>query len=220
MAVSLVGTGPLGTGTSGAAFTPSWGSLPRTAGDLLVTWGFCSGASGITGVAGWQNSGVGNVNQKAMAWKVAAGGDAAPTWGALSGGTWTAITAEFAGCNTITDPSDSRWNSQTIGASTIVATDSHPPFQPGELVISTGGLHYSALASRTLSESFNNGGVDNNVGNNNSAPSALNHYTFGWAIMSADSANGQATLTFTGTPASGAMVVVSFLPAAGDWGVG
>lgn len=211
MAYALVGTGPVGSGVSGAAFTPGLGTLPRTAGHLLVSWAFLSNATTLLGPAGWTftNGGPSGVFDASVAWKVAAGGDAAPTWPAAAGGVWTAGVGEFSGNSTVADPSDRRFGSSTLGAGSMTATDTQLALLAGELIVSVGGLHYTASAARTLTQSYNQGAGDNNLDNNNGT-AALNHRTFDWGIMTVNNADPSATLAFTGTPGSGHLTVVTF----------
>jgi hypothetical protein len=206
MAIALVGVGTLGVGGAGAAFTPSWGALTRVAGDLLVGWAASTpGAGSLIPPTGWtigvfQNTTVGSVTiASTIVYKIATGGDVAPTFSAVAGNTWTVLLGEFSGTSR-TNVADHAGGTTIITASPITSSASGIDSNVGELILSINNMHGTTLITRTLTNSFNNGASNNNVANNNTA-SVDNHYSFDWGITTTQPLNtlDADSCTYTGT---------------------
>jgi hypothetical protein len=188
MTIALVGTA--GTPVLGAyqgAISPPWGSgESRTAGNLLICWhtGF-EQITYPTTPAGWsiaahaQLSGGGNVS---LFYKVAAGGDAAPTFGSLGSQTQAAGLSEFSGLSST--PLDQSGAARTT-TSPIVKTLDSADVASGELVIAIGCLYYPASASLISSHTFNNGVSPTYI--HNDATSTQCHYRFAYGLTTGNS---------------------------------
>lgn len=216
MAYAIVGTiGAVSQGTSGAAVTPSWGtSENRTANNLLLCWVAVTGVATLpTTPSGW-SIGVqkaGTSVSSTVYYKIAAGSDAAPTIAAITSGVIAAQLAEFSG-NTITSPLDQS-GSAAGTTSPQTATAGAKSKTGTELIVSAAGAFYSAAATKTFSETYNNGGSPTRT--QNSGTSTANHYDFAYGTGTGNASSQNHAFTYTTTSITGeANAVATFLVAA------
>ena len=205
MAYALVGAvGAVTTGTLNNAITPAWGTgANRTAGDLLICWCYQSGSAGnIATPSGWsvaiQSSTVGGpcVN---IFYKIAAGGDAAPTLGGLTGSVLSGQLAEFSG-NLATSPLD-QTGSNAASSNPITADTGVVDTQVGELLLFGGTASLSPTGVSSLSFTSNNASSITAAGSNNGV-STTPHWAFAYAL--ATTSNSVST-TVTETAAGGSI---------------
>lgn len=216
MGYALVGTiGAVSVGSSGAAVTPAWGaSESRTAGNLLILQVAGDGSTTLPAApAGWSIAKqiAGGSNTSSIFYKIAAGSDAAPTVAAISSDVLSCRLAEFSG-NASSSPLDQ--TGSAIATSTPqTPTTGGVDAALGELVIVTGNARYTLAATKTLSNTLNNGATSNNV--NNNSTSTISHYDMCWGITTGNSAADASTFAFTTSHITAvAVVIASFkLPA-------
>ena len=232
MAPALVG-GPLlaPTGAYQTTFTPSWPSgSGRTAGNLLVCW--CVTGTVATGSplpatpAGWTRAGYlteadtqGGAYLAATAilyYKVAAGGDTAPSF-TVGTNVWVgAGLAEFSDAGTTVDQIGSAGGAYVDDSvpSPITPTAPDADANSSELVLYVGALNFSTPAGDvTTADTINN--CDSLVGVNTDAQSTWLHRCWGYGVTTADStadsnSYSYAHTAFLSTLWSAAGLVVSF----------
>lgn len=203
MTFSLVGSlGAYGSGT------PAWGTgESRTAGNLLICWvNFTVHSAQPTISSGWSTAatitfGTPMFGGATVFYKVATGGDAAPTLTVgASGQVLNGQLGEFSpgGSGTI---SIDQTGTSTGTTSPLVTTAGGVDVAIGELVVWATSIAYSAAATKTISSSLNNGTA---VDLNDSATSTASHYANGYAITTAHSSADAETGTFTTTSIQGA----------------
>ena len=210
MGYALVGTiGTVSVGAAGAAVTPAWGaSESRTANNLLILQVAGDGSTTLPAApAGWSiaKQVAGGSNSSSIFYKIAAGSDAAPTVAGISSDVLSCRLAEFSG-NATTSPVD-----QT-GSATATSTPQTPTCgavdaAAGELVLVTGNARYSLAATKTLSNTLNNGATSNNA--NNNSTSTVSHYDMCWGITTGNSAADASTFAFTSNRISAVAVVIA-----------
>lgn len=194
MAYALVGT--IGAASQGAAVntavTPAYGQTP-TAGNLLICFVAITGSSVLpTTPSGWSIAIQSNNNSCSshLFFKIAAGGDTAPTISAIVTGMGAAQLAEFSGNGTTKDKAGAGGSATSpiaLGLGTA-STES------GELLVVTGADFRSA--ARTPNDTWtSNHGTITQAGNNNGA-SSVNHYSFGYCLATTSN-SGQDTATMT-----------------------
>ncbi|HET6869154.1 MAG TPA: hypothetical protein VFH80_24800 [Solirubrobacteraceae bacterium] len=208
---ALVSLGVVTTGSQGASVTPSFGQTP-TANDLLVLW--VQGDDGGTRPAtpsGWSSAGTQDypgAGEVGLFYRVAAGGDAAPTVAAAPNTTWSAELGEFSGIAT-SGPLDETGGAG-YGNSPLLATAAATDAAPGELVVYAGGATASPAEAYTLSMSLNNGAAAHDT--TNTGVSA-DHYLTGYGVTTGNSSADSASMTFDAYSGNGVDVLASFKPA-------
>lgn len=191
---ALVGSaGTVSVGASGASVTPAYGQSP-TALNLLVLWTAVQTGSGAASVpatpSGWTlgEFAVGVAGAAVVVfWKIAVGGDSAPTVAGLASSIISARLAEFSG-NSLT-PADTGGVGAGTGATLIVTAD-HYDQQGGDLVISGFSESYSVAGTKTLTVAGNNGQSLTTV--TSAGSSTVAHYVFSY------STTGNTSSTYTG----------------------
>lgn len=188
---AIVGTiGVVSQGAAGAAVTPAWGTgESRTAGNLLICFWSTAGATGTGTIpSGWSQptTAGGTSCICGIYYKIAAGGDAAPTLSAVVSGVRAAQLAEFSG-NAASGPLD---RSATAASTTspVTATAGVADLAASELLLLTSADFRSA--ARTPNDTLtSNHGTITQAGNNNGV-SSVNHYSFGYCLATTSNSGG------------------------------
>lgn len=208
MAYALVGSlGTPAVGSVDTAFTPAYGQSP-TAGNLLICWyvGFGSTTAPTTPTGWGFLSSSGTAVRVGLFYKIATGGDAAPTITAEGSTQFIAMLGEFQG-NFATQASILDKNGVASGtAATETATASGDDASIGELIILAGLARYSSANTVTIQNVLNNGTSSET---NNGSTSTDNHFSFGWAIGTSRTVadtNSWSTSTATNLTASMSLV--------------
>lgn len=206
MAIALVGTaGVSSQSTAGGDLTPAWGTgESRTAGNLLVclvadTSNAGSGAPATP--SGWTlaKQANGGNSDALIFYKVAAGSDAAPTL--THTGTLGLIAAqllEFSGADGTVDKTSVGLTDQTTSPGVVAMTAADT--QSGDLVVYSYAIAYTTAATKTFTDTLNNGQVVHK--DDNAGTSTVNHYHFNWSITTGNSAADQDSLAVTTTKLS------------------
>lgn len=218
MAIALVGTaGASSQSTAGGDLTPSWdASENRTAGNLLIC-AFTQSTTGGSGIpttpSGWSRTalGTGSADDGAVYYKVAAGSDAAPIFTHTGGtGKMAAQLLEFSGAAGTVDKSGVNVD---VLSSPCAVNLSAADTQSGDLVIWSFNIVYTTAATKTFTDTLNNGQTGHVA--DNAGVSTIDHYHFVWAITTGNSAADQDSLAVTTTKLSTITGVgASFNPAA------
>lgn len=164
---TLVGSpGSVAASSSGGALsTLAFGSgESRTAGNLLVCWLSTTGGGPASAPSGWSQATEGTqsltTGYTQIFYRQATGGDAAPTFSAISGAVQTGQLAEFnpsvAGA-VVVDQTAAQLNSTT--ATPLVLTASAANQSTGELVVAAFQDVVSRAATDSVTNTFNNGGT-------------------------------------------------------------
>lgn len=203
MAYTLIGAGAFSgaggaAGTINTAYTPAWGSGSRTANNLLVcaVAGTQGGQTPAT-PSGWTLavSSTGTTSKAIIFYKIAAGGDAAPTLAASATMVWLGMLFEFSG-NATSLPSDKNGGTN-VTTSPVVATASAADTAAGELVVAVGAAFYSTAATKTLGFTLNNGATASD--SDNDATSTVNHGCATYGVTTGNAAADTASMAFTTT---------------------
>jgi hypothetical protein len=213
MAYALVGTiGAVSVGSASSSVTPAWGtSETRVAGNLLVCWANGYGHSTPLVIpGGWiQATAIGSgpgFAASTLLFRIATGGDTAPTLVPASGQSLTTRLAEFSGGPT-QDPLDTVGSSAAGTSGTNTVTCGAKDVAAGELVCYAALMAYSAAAIKTISSAMNNGATDTGV--TDAAVSTSNHYAFGFGITTGNTGADTETLTYTATSINGVAIVAA-----------
>lgn len=196
MAYGVVSAGTVSTAAGNV--TPAFGAT-TTAGNLLICFASVSGsstASVTTATGGWTKS-VGSgtsgspVTAAGIFHKIAAGSDGAPTITAASApiSLCAAVLVEFSG-NAAASPLDRFAGPNPTATSPVVATCAAADEAAGELICSASMWTLTMSGTNTITDSFNNGGTSNDVGNNDSS-STTTHYKFSYAITTGNASADQ-----------------------------
>lgn len=214
MAYALVSLGSVVQSTIGGSITTlAFGQSP-TAGNHLICWWSGDGSNSFPSVpSGWTNGKLqsGSACAGGFFYKLAAGGDTAPTFATKGSDVQTALLAEFSGNQ---NPIVLGHNPGTSGTSSpITASAGAADTSATCLYIATGTVFYStSTATNTLTLSFNNGAsaVSTTNGGTN-----VDQYAFAYGFATSDASAISIMNTFTATnTVTGAMVGgASFLPA-------
>jgi len=209
MAAALVGSiGAVSQGAAGAAVTPAWGAgANRTAGNMLICSVTVTAVATLPATpAGWTlgSNRLGTSCAAAIYYKVATGGDAAPTLAAVTSGVISAQLQEVSGLTTASPASD-RGSTQAGTTTPIVATNSTADLQSGEWIVAAAGVRYSQAATKTTSHTINNA-TDTEVSND--ATSSRDHYNFTRGVTTANASPDSDSFAFTATQITGAVVVL------------
>lgn len=208
--VGSAGTAVVGT-SGGAISTLAFGTgESRTAGNLLICWAVGGGVSTLpTTPSGWSSAlGLAGTScSAAVFYKIAAGGDAAPSFGAVTSQTWVAQVAEFSG-NASSAPADTNGGTSTPGTGTMTAVNQAIDAQSGELDTFCAVAFYSTTTTRTLTSALNNGATATLTGNNSGASAAV-FYSFGYGVPTGNSAVDAYTFTTTTTKLTGAVAMLA-----------
>jgi len=209
----LVGSvGAVTTGSAvNTAITPAWGAgSSQTVGNLLVL--VVAGNEVNTKPStpsGWSAAQQTNSSGPCSAsifYKIAAGGDAAPTVAAVASTIWSGQLMEFSGIdqNTILDQTGFA-NSST--GSSITCSNTSADVTGGELVISAGAVHYSAAATKTLTDAWNNDTAFTSTTNNST--STKDHYSFSYGFNTGNTSADTDTFSYTSTNRNGVAIVTA-----------
>lgn len=216
MAIALVKLGTATTGTT--SVSPTFGQA-TAAGDLLVAWLSAPGGAAAPGApSGWSTGKVQldslNNRYSCIFYKANSGAsETAPTFTDGAATFMAAALGEFSGADTLA-PLD-----QSAGAngltSTQVLTAASADAASGDLVIACDGFAYSMAATKTTSDTFNNGATATDVGNNDGTSSAT-HYRMSYGITTSNASADTNTVAFTITNVTAThMALASFtVPAA------
>lgn len=222
MAIAPVGTASTASqGASGAAVTPAWGAnQPRTVGNLLICNVTVTGVATLpTTPSGWSIKGqvAGTSCSATVYYKVAAGGDAAPTINAITSGVIAALCQEYRGADLT--PADQ--SGTAVGTtSPITATAGGADAAVGDLLIATGADFRSVARSPNDTWSSNHVTAPTNTGSNNGV-SSVNHYSFCYGLTNSNSGADTAVMTIsTTTSLTGAAVAFATFKAAAFSGTG
>lgn len=152
--------GPAGAFTSnvGASINPPYGQTP-VAGDLLIAWACCSSSNAITGPADWTLA-VSNFPSSPMCaifYKIAAGGDATPTFASVGGADFFAQVVEFSGASGA--PLDQTGTAINNSGGSIPQTVSAAAADvlTGNLVVLCARYTLTGFGTATFADSFNVG---------------------------------------------------------------
>jgi len=206
MAYALVGTiGTVATGTN-TTVNPTFGTGEnRTANNLLIAWIAIDNSTTLPGTpATWTRaiSRTGTSTAVAVDYKIASGGDAAPSY--TSAATIAVQLAEFSG-NRTTGVEDQEGTAAGT-TSPQTATTAGADTALGELVISAATSFYSMSATKTTSHTFNNGASDTETSND--ATSTASHYNFAYGITTSNAAADSDAYAFTTTNITGSAVAI------------
>ncbi len=207
-APALVSRGAVDTGSSGAAITPAYGQTPA-ANDLLVFFVQGTGSTVPTAPSGWSTAvtaAKGGGGTVGIFYKVAAGGDSAPTEAARSNNTWTGQLAEYSGTAT-SSPLD-QVGSVATGTSPMVATDAAADAASGEVVVYVGSNTINKAATASMAATLNNGVTAHDVSNNRT--SSTNHHLFGYGFTTGNSAADRISTPIDSSSGNGAGAIASF----------
>jgi len=199
MAFALVGSyGTPSQGAAAAAVTPAYGAgSSRTAGNLLVLRFAVTGTTTApTVTAGWTpaGSGSGNSCYVAIYYKIAAGGDAAPTVNGVASGVIAAQLAEYSGQVTSGDVRESGGSSTQSTTSPVTANNTAVDAGSKNLLLMVAADKRST--ARASNDTWtSNRGTPTLTGSNNGV-SSTEHYSFA-DILSTDSNNNVDTSTLT-----------------------
>lgn len=210
---SLVGTaGSATVGSLGAAVTASYGAgETRAANNLLVCWVDGFNHSNLpTTPSGWsiaEQDGVGSpiFGSSTIFYKIATGGDAAPTIALVSGEVWIVRLAEFQG-NAHTTPLDQI--GLASGSSPRTATLASTDAAAKELVVSAAAIIPTTSTTVTSSTAMNNGATATTISNDGSSTGT--HYSFSYGITTGNAGADTSTVTSTGTLSGIVVVAASF----------
>lgn len=209
MGYALVGSrGAVKVGTSGGSCSPVYPQTP-TANNLLEMRVAVAGSATLPGApTGW-SAGIQKAGTSCSAssfFKVAAGGDASPTIAAITSGVISAQICEWSG-NATSSPKDQTGSAAGTTA-TLTVTAGAADAASGELAICVNSAFYSTAATKTLSDSLNNGTV---TSTQNNATSTADHYCFSDAITTSNaSADSNTASQTTNRLTGGAAVLISF----------
>jgi hypothetical protein len=215
VAFALVGSvGATSVGAVNTAVTPAYGAgSSRTAGNLLICYISVTGIAAGPNIGTWSqgvNSGTtGTSCGGNIFYKIAAGGDAAPTISAIAGGVISAHLEEWSG----NAPSPVR--DRNIGAasttSPVTATMAGADAAAGELVAMAGADFRSVARTPADTWTSNNGTPVLRASNN--GVSSVHHYSHATLVTTSNSAADTAVMTTSLTTSLTGMWVgaVSFL---------
>jgi len=212
----LAGTsaGAATQGAASASVTPTWGiNSNRIAGNLLI----CTVSVNVVATlpatpAGWTlaNSVAGTSTSAAIFYKIATGGDSAPTIAGISTGIIAARLAEYSGGSaaSILDKTGSAASGITTPRT---ATSTAPNANSaGELIVTSSSLYYAGAATKTLTDSINNA---TKITSNNAATSTRSHFDFSYGFSTSNASADSNSFAFTTTNITGtASVIASFKP--------
>jgi hypothetical protein len=214
MAYALVGTiGASIQGSMSSSVNPQWGSgESRTKGNLLICWAVAEGLALLPSQpSGWSTA-VSRIGLSASAiiyYKIATGGDAAPTVPAVIGGVISAQVGEFSGNTSNSDPVGKTGTSATL-VSPAVTTTSAVDDTVDHLFVAANATYYSFPKTNTSTDTLNNAVA---VSTNNDSTSTYYHYDFCYGITTSNSSADSDSYSFSGTWMLGAAgVVASFSP--------
>lgn len=208
MAYALVGSlGAVVQSTSGGSITTlAYGQTP-TANNLLILWIACAASANTPGTpSGWTSwsTGTGISCGCAILYKVAAGGDSAPTISAITSSVQSAMLGEFSG-NDHSNPQDQAGGAS--GTTTPISGNTGVVDQAaGGLVITCSSAFYSSSSgTKTTSDSLNNGATAHTTTNTGTS---VNHYDFCWGITTSNASADSESLTVTTTHLTGCVMAL------------
>lgn len=192
------------TGAAGAASNPSWsGTQPRNIGDLLLC--LVSGTGAVTQPtvpANWSGVTVAGASGSCgVMWKIATGADVAPSIALASGVTWNATLLEFLGNyqSSNTFVKDQSGSAASTASTSLSASMTSPDVAAGELIAFASVASYSTSASRTNSQTLNNGATVTAVGTNNTGVSGTIFMEQGFGITTGHASVDSTTFTVSTT---------------------
>lgn len=184
MAYALVSAGTAVTGTT--SVSPSFGQA-TAANNLLVALVVYAPNGNVTPPAGWTIAGsIGGIAD--VFWKIASGGDSAPSFADATQTFMAAVLGEFSGNNTSSPPdvgTGENWGGNSIASPLSIGTGDLPDAAAGELVVAASWHQLSKAGTATTSDTFTNGAAAINLGNNDGT-SSVNHYRFSYGITNSN----------------------------------
>lgn len=209
-AYALVGSqGTVNETAQAAANTPAYGQSP-TATNLLILWVAGAGATTQPGTpAGWSLGlyRATGTSSTTIFYKIAAGGDAAPTVAGLASVFLTCRLGEF-GCGATAGPLDTSGGANGL-TSPQTATHGAADARSGELqIICATGIYSVGATEASFNVTSNHATV---VETDDKSTSQVHHYSFAYGITTSNSGADTATLTYTATNITGAgLISISF----------
>lgn len=196
MAFALVGTiGTAVTGAVGASVSPGWGTNEnRTADNLLIlTVSAPGGAGTLSTPSGWSvaKQQAGTTCGSHIFYKIAAGSDAAPTTGTVSGATLTAQLSEWSG-GRASSPLDTYQGGASATSSPVTATFGGVDATAGELLIMCGADFRSVARSSNDTWTSNRGTVT--AAANNNGTSSRYHQSSGYITSTSSNSNADTAI--------------------------
>lgn len=201
----LVGTAGVLSGFSGinTALTLAWGTGETcTAGNLLLCWVFGAPQPTLPAApTGWSiaKQQAGDNCSISLFYKIATGGDAAPTIAAIAATNMQGQLAEFV-CSAPLPVLDQVASAASL-TSPITVTTPAVDIASGDLMVFCSAVHYSTSQTDTLTNTLNNGATANET-NSNSAV-AGNHVDFGWGVTTGNSTADSTSFAFPTTSIAG-----------------
>jgi hypothetical protein len=211
MAYALVGAlGAEAQATAvNTAVSPAWGtSENRTADNLLICWvSGWSSATFPTTPSGWNIAiqKAGTSCSATVYWRIATGGDAAPSIAAAASTAWGAQLGEFSG-NTAASPVDQTANAAGT-TSPLSANAAASDVAVGELLVAAAAMWYSSAATKTTAHTLSTVGSTNS--NSNDGIATTWHWNFAWATTTSNSGADQDSFAYTITKITGTAVVLA-----------
>ena len=201
MAFAPVALGTPEQSASGSGITGLAYGAPPTAGNLLVCWWVGQGVSTAPATpTGWS---VGQFKTTAAAnmavvpyYKIAAGGDAVPTFASITGSVQTAMLGEFSG-NVATSPKDQVGSNASSSATTpMTVTLGAADGTFGDLVVYVGGILHSSAVVDSASATVNSAAGNDT---NNNSTSTVDHFNFGYGITTSNATADSIALSHSTT---------------------
>jgi hypothetical protein len=218
-AITLVGAaGAVSVGVNAASITPAWGAgANRTAGNLLILRVTHHGSQTQPATpSGWTfvndpthaTAGVGVLT----CYRIATGGDAAPTITGIANVVLSGQLCEYAG----TDPTapylnDAGNSGGTLSPQVATCTGGGDPVA-GCLIISAAAMRYTQAATKTFTDVLNNSATQLDRAQSG-AVSTTSHYDFISGVTGSNAAADQNNFSLTVTKISGVeLSIASFKP--------
>lgn len=217
MAITLVGSaGAAAQSASGASVTPAWGAgAARTAGNLLIcTMTASRGSPAVAAPAGWttavsHNTGGTTGTNSAVYYKIAAGGDAAPTIAASTSAVTSAQLYEFTGnASAPLDQVGSTGEVAVPPATPQVATAAAADAAPTDLIIAVAGITKAKVGSLLTDVHTINHVTTPTVTRNNTA-SVVAHYDFAYGISNSNTGANSTSYAFATPDVTGVSVCIA-----------
>lgn len=205
------------TAAAASAVTPTWDAgATRPVGALLVCWaaGTTTGVATVPGTpSGWSTatpsvieSGTSGQAVSIIFYKIATGGDTAPTIAGAAGMTWFVQIGSWTG-NDTSSPID-KTGSVNAAASPGVPTNSGVDAAIGELFCYMGTEFITTAATSAAFVSTPTNFTANDT--TNKATISASHYLFGWGITTANAVADKDSITFDSATSNLACVCGSF----------
>lgn len=184
-------------------------------GELMLLFTQGNGTNLPAAPSGWtimKNRASAAGNTVSVHYRSALGADGQPTVAAIAAISWrTRICQVPSGLIRTVTPLDATPTTGTNGTtSPLVVTNSAADLSSGELVVVGSSAHYTASATKTLTNTIttNSVAVTGQVDSNNNATSAQDHYAFSVAFTPNNGAADSNSFSYTTTSISGAATVI------------